>query len=118
MNPLTKSRLKAAVTALCGAFAVLTSPLVDAAPAVKRLTPPSALFSLNDPEPPYISRFLQGQRFDLQATIAPDPGQTISSMEFSVDGQPVPGQISCAPATAAALPINTIVASIRAYSTI
>jgi alkaline phosphatase len=45
---------------------------VSAAPIVSRLTPPSDLFSFKDPNPPYISRFVPGQRFDLQATISPD----------------------------------------------
>ena len=116
MNSLTTSRVKVTVTTLFGAVALLASTLVEAAPTIRRLTPPSALFSLDDPEPPYISRFVEGQRFDLQATISPDPGQTISSVEFSVDGQPVQGQTSFAPATAVGLPVNSLVASIRAFS--
>jgi alkaline phosphatase len=90
--------------------------IADAAPTVRRLTPPSALFSLNDPDPPYISRFLPGQRFDLQTTIAPDPGQTISSVQFLVDGHRLKDEASLKPATVAGLPANTVVASLRAYS--
>jgi alkaline phosphatase len=90
--------------------------LAQAVPTVKRLTPPSALFSSNDPEPPYIARFLSGQRFDLQATISPDAGQVISSVQFAVDGQPVPGAISFKSATASGLPANSLVASLRAYA--
>ncbi len=61
----------------------------QAAPTVTRLTPPSALFTFNDATPPFISRFVQGQYFDLQVTAYPDAGQTIASVEFQVDGVPV-----------------------------
>jgi alkaline phosphatase len=93
-----------------------TSTGIHAAPSIKRLTPPSALFSFNDPEPPYISRFLPGQRFDLQATISPDAGQTITSATFSVDGRVTRGTVSTTPATVAGLAANTLVATSRAYS--
>jgi alkaline phosphatase len=89
---------------------------VHAAPSVSRLTPPSALFSFNDPSPPIISRFLPGQRFDLQATVSPDAGQTISSVEFQVDGVTLPGTVSMTPATVAGKPPGTVVASLRAYA--
>lgn len=59
-----------AALALAGFVAVST-----AAPTVSRLTPPSELFSFGDPNPPIISRFLPGQRFDLQATIRPTPAR-------------------------------------------
>ena len=88
----------------------------DAAPLVSRLTPPSALFSAGDPSPPIIARFLPGQRFDLQATVSPDAGQTIVAVEFAVDGVPVPGAVTATPATVAGKPANTIVASLRAYA--
>ena len=51
---------------------------------VSRLTPPSELFASGSAKP-LIARFLPGQRFDLQATIQPDAGQTIDSFYFSVD---------------------------------
>ena len=54
---------------------------------VSRLTPPSELFASGNPEP-VIARFLPGQRFDLQATIQPDPGHAITEFEFYVDGVP------------------------------
>ena len=60
-----------------------------AAPVISRLTPPSALFSFNSAGAPYISRFLVGQYFDLQVTASPDAGQTISGVQFLVDGNPV-----------------------------
>src|SRR5262245_45293376 len=87
-----------------------------AAPQVPRLTPPSALFSANDPNPPIIARFLPGQRFDLQATISPDAGQTIVSAQFTVDGVAVDGAVSMAPVTVAGKPANSVVASVRAYA--
>jgi alkaline phosphatase len=104
------------LTALLAASAIFNVYNSQAAPVVKRLTPPSALFSLNDPEPPYISRFFSGQRFDLQATLAPETGQTITGVTFSIDGVPVEGTVSTQPATVSGLPANTIVASLRAYS--
>ena len=71
-----------------------TAAISFAAPTVLRLTPPSALFSFGDPTPPIIARFLPGQRFDLQATIVPDAGQTITSAQFSVNGTPVAGTVT------------------------
>ena len=59
-----------------GAMALLLAAGgVQAAPGVSRLTPPSELFSAGRPEP-LIARFLPGQRFDLQATLRADPGQS------------------------------------------
>jgi alkaline phosphatase len=98
-----------------GALAVLVPP-AQSAPVVSRLTPPSALFSLNDASPPIISRFLPGQRFDLQATVRPDAGQSIVAAEFKVDGVTVPGTVWQTPATVAGLPPGTVVLSLRAYA--
>ena len=97
----------AALSSLAGA---------NAAPVVSRLTPPSALFTFKDPGAPYIARFLPGQRFDLQATVRPDSGQTITSVSFAVDGAPVSGTVSSTPATVAGLPANTSIWNRRAYS--
>src|SRR6266852_9538873 len=98
----TTSNARQGICALAlAAVAVSCLQLADAAPKVMRLTPPSALFSHNDPNPPIIARFLPGQRFDLQATISPDAGQTISSAQFLVDGAAVPGTVSGAAATVA-----------------
>lgn len=96
---------------LMGAFGSL-----DAAPVVSRLTPPSDLFSYGDAAPPYISRFLPGQRFDLQATVRPDAGRTITAIEFLIDGVPVRGSVSLAPATVDGLPAGTVVGTHRAFS--
>ena len=37
--------------------------------SVSRLTPPSNLYTHGDPDLPMVSRFIQGQRFDLQASL-------------------------------------------------
>lgn len=96
-------------------FAVAT-----AAPTVSRLTPPSELFSSGTPEP-VISRFLPGQRFDLQATIRPDAGQSISEFEFLVDGQPITAKagtrslVSDSAKLNPDLPPGSAVVSVRGY---
>ena len=102
-----------AATLLAAAFSA-----VSAAPIVSRLTPPSDLFSFKDPSPPYISRFLPGQRFDLQATISPDAAQNIAGVKFYVNNSEVPGVITLVRATVTtpALPANTLVATLRAFS--
>jgi alkaline phosphatase len=92
---------------------LLATVQLNAAPTVTRLTPPSALFTAGDPNPPIIARFLPDQRFDLQATVMPDAGKSITGGQFLVDGAPVPGTISWAAATARP---GAVVASIRAYS--
>ncbi len=74
------------IAAITGLFALGNA---FAAPTVTRLNPPSALFTYADATPPYISRFLPAQRFDLQATIQADAGKTITSVVFKVNGTPV-----------------------------
>ncbi len=123
-------------------LATLASAAVDASAAtVSRLTPPSELFSSGEAAP-VIARFLPGQMFDLQATVQPDAGQTISSFAFYVDGAYVRGReegrtsvitesgpaATCVdPATGktkgasgcklvAGLPANTAILSLRGYS--
>src|SRR5687767_15392686 len=88
----------------------------NAAPTVRRLTPPSALFSMGDAAPPYISRFLPGQRFDVQATITPDAGQTITAATLAIDGVAIEGSITSAPANASGLPPGSIAVTLRAIS--
>lgn len=75
-------------TCLQGAIALVLAASGSSAFAAKvsRLTPPSELFSSGTANP-IVSRFLPGQRFDLQATVQPDPGQTINQFYFSVDGE-------------------------------
>ncbi len=70
---------------LLGAVIAAVAGNLMAAPTVYRLTPPSALFTFNENTPPIIARFLPGQRFDLQTTVAPDAGKTITSVSFTVD---------------------------------
>jgi alkaline phosphatase len=111
-TPLLKIRTLAAGFAIGACVFSQT----NAAPTVRRLTPPSALFAFNDQAPPYISRFLPGQRFDLQATVAPDAGQTIADATFLVDGAPLPANVSATPATVSGLPANSLVATLRAYA--
>ncbi|MGB9149182.1 MAG: hypothetical protein WCB36_02945, partial [Burkholderiales bacterium] len=92
----------------------------EAAPKITRLTPPSELFSTSGQSSQVIARFLPGQRFDLQATITPDAGASIKSVQFSIDGKPAIGKVGASSLTAAgvnpALAIGTAVASLRAYS--
>src|SRR6188474_9667 len=94
-------------------FLSITS-VVHAALQVTRLTPPSALFSAGDPDPPIIARFLPDQRFDVQATIQPDAGQAITHVEFLVDGAPVGGTVTLKPATGSAA--GRTIATLRAYA--
>ena len=100
----------------CGIAAVACCLASRGAPLVTRLTPPSALFSYNDPEPPHIARFLPGQRFDLQASVRPDSGRTITKVEFLIDDVTVPGAVTFAPATADWVTPGTMVATLRATS--
>lgn len=105
-----------AVLAAAGLLAS-SAPPTGAAPLVSRLTPPSALFSFNDASEPYISRFIEDQQFDLQATVQPDEGQTITEASFLVDGRIVNGQVASTPATVPGLHSNSVVFTRRAYST-
>jgi alkaline phosphatase len=96
----------------------------NAAPVISRLTPPSQLFATKGAESaPLIARFISGQRFDLQATVRPDAGQSITKVEWLIDDKrykPKKGTTSLAEATAlttATPPVpNTVVASVRGYS--
>ncbi len=87
-----------------------------AAPTVTRLTPPSALFSYGDATPPYISRFLPAQRFDLQATIQADPGQTITSVVFKINGATAVSPGGAAGQAITSLGSDKFSATLRAYS--
>ncbi|MES2598751.1 MAG: alkaline phosphatase [Verrucomicrobiota bacterium] len=82
------------------------------APTVTRLNPPSALFTSADPSPPYISRFLPDQRFDLQATIQADAGQAITGAVFKVNNVVVPGTV-----TVSSIGGDKYSVALRAYST-
>ncbi len=113
--------------ALAVAGILLTGADVASALSISRLTPPSQLFTTGGATAtPMISRFIQGQRFDLQATVRPDTGKTITSVQFFVDGVSV-GTANAAPASGvktslvAATAItgtvpNAVAATVRAYS--
>lgn len=89
-----------------------------AGPAVTRLTPPSRLFEAGRGgaalEGAMVSRFLPGQRFDVQATIRPREGEQIVSARFEVDGRAL-GEATLTPATAHDA-IGSVVATLRAQS--
>ncbi|MFO1432856.1 MAG: alkaline phosphatase [Candidatus Competibacteraceae bacterium] len=115
--PLTHKYLPLLVATALGA----TVTTADAAPVISRLTPPSELFASGTPTP-IIARFLPGQRFDLQATVRPDTGQTITGFRFTVDGVdliPVNGTTSLVTTgLVSGLPAGTTVVSQRAYSSL
>jgi alkaline phosphatase len=115
-----KHRNTLVAAAVASALAVgITS--VNAAPVISRLTPPSQLFATGGVQStPMIARFIAGQRFDLQATIRPDAGTTITQVDWSIDGKPyLPsvGTTSLVPATLITGTVpNAVVASVRGYS--
>jgi alkaline phosphatase len=88
------------------------------APTVSRLTPPSQLFSVGDPNLPVVARFLPGQRFDLQATIKAGGTATITNAWFSVDGSPVvsTNPVTLLTPTASGFTPGSKIATLRAYS--
>lgn len=122
------SPARPALRALLGVTATLLAGIAAAAPTISRLVPPS--------NPPLatastLARFLPGQRFDLQATVQPSAGTTITSITFSVDGAGVvtvnnnagvsgnqyQGAVGLVKTgLAGGLAANTVVASLRAYS--
>lgn len=84
---------------------------------VTRLTPPSRLFSFNDASGAVTARFLPGQRFDLQATVVPDRGATITQVRFLVDGRPVKDRpVTLRPPTVRGHLTNGVIGTLRAYS--
>lgn len=89
----------------------------QAAPVVSRLTPPSELFATQGASSQVIARFLPGQRFDLQATVRPDAGASITRVEFFVNGRPVTGAPGASSIVTTGLvkglPAGTAVASVR-----
>ena len=97
-----------------------------AAPTISRLSPPSQLFATGASETtPMISRFIPGQRFDVQATVQPEAGATVSRVAFKIDGAAIAAVRPGAPVGATAmvstglvdgLAANSVVASLRGYS--
>lgn len=109
--------------------AILTAGVntVGATPVISRLTPPSQFFATNGAQSnPMIARFIPDQRFDLQATIRPDVGQTITKVEWSVDGLPLhvaANKTNVVPATVLTTSTTTpvpgaVAASVRGFSLI
>ncbi len=107
------------VAVLLCTIAAATPRPASAAPEVTRLTPPSNLFVTGQAEP-IVSRFLPGQRFDLQATVAPNPGYVVRSVRFLVDGVGVGTVVApsngMVPADASGVPAPAQIATLRAYS--
>ena len=87
-----------------------------AAPRVTRLTPPSLKFSEGREGAPHIAQFFVEQRFDLQATVQPDAGKTITAARFFVDGKKVPGPVTLIPCNASGVAPNSVAPTLRAYS--
>ena len=116
-NRFRLSRLAAAVALAVGSTAVL------AAPTISRLTPPSNPIVDGAAT---LARFLPGQKFDLQTTVRPDAGTTVTSVVFKVDGKSVvnvkavggnPVNTSIVTAgLVAGVPAGTAVVSYRGYS--
>ena len=113
---------------LLGAALVAVSGASVAAPTILRLTPPSNPVVAGAVT---LARFLPGQRFELQATIRPDAGMYVTSVEFQVDNVSVgtvsatppvtsvfDGKKSIVPASALSgyVASNAVAASLRAYS--
>ncbi len=113
--------------ALAVAGILLTGADVASALSISRLNPPSQLFATGGvTASPMISRFIEGQRFDLQATVKPDATKTITSVEFFVDGVSV-GLANAVPTAGVKTSLvaasaitgttaNSVSASVRGYS--
>ncbi|MBC8103022.1 MAG: alkaline phosphatase [Cytophagales bacterium] len=110
-----------ALSALSISVAAFTASALPAAavPTIYRLTPPSRLFTYGKANGPIVARFLPDQRFDLQATIVPDTGKTITSVQFAVDGKFVSAAQSgpFVPTDLPSAPTGGVAASVRAFST-
>ncbi|MBC8143428.1 MAG: alkaline phosphatase [Armatimonadetes bacterium] len=112
-----------AQAALAVAATVSVSAAALAAPTISRLTPPSRPTTGFGSTGAVIARFLPDQRFDLQATVSPDAGTTITAVRFFVDNVLVSEVTATTGANTslvttgltAGLPTGTAVASFRAY---
>jgi len=108
------------VAATVAAILAAGANVAAAAPTISRLTPPSQLFATNGAQSaPMIARFISGQKFDLQATVRPDAGQTITKVEWSIDGAPLSfakNRTSLVPATALTSTVpGAVAASVRGF---
>lgn len=129
-NTITTSvaTLMRALAGVALSASFLAPAIVHAELTVSRLTPPSLLFSngLSGSDIPQVSRFLAGQRFDLQATVQPAVGFSITKATFAVDGVVVgstdatlaPGgaaNVSLIPCTVSGLATGSVSPTLRAY---
>ena len=115
---MNRTRINCVLAGAVGAALLAAAPAATAL-SISRLTPPSQLFATGGATGgPVIARFVPDQRFDLQATVRPDAGTTITSVEFAVDGETVVnGSVNLqTTGLVAGLPAGTTVASVRAYS--
>lgn len=94
---LTSSPIKRPFAGLASLVFGGLASVAMASPQVIGLNPPSALFQFGDSNPPFISRFVEDQRFDLQATIQADPGRTIKNAHFEINGRTVRGDTIITP---------------------
>jgi alkaline phosphatase len=83
---MTKTSFQRRALSVALASALSALAVTAHAASISRLTPPSnpLLASAST-----LARFLQGQKFDLQATVKPDAGQNVVSFQFTVDGSPI-----------------------------
>jgi alkaline phosphatase len=113
-NPGTPDSMKHSIRFLVAMLACLCGLECSADPGVRRLTPPSKLFTHGTTSGPVVARFLPGQRFDLQASIAPDPGASLTNVQFAVDGITVSGRVHLSPGTVGTA-TNWTLATLRAF---
>jgi len=113
------------VAATVASILAMGANSANAAPTISRLTPPSQLFATNGAKStPMIARFISGQKFDLQATVRPDAGQTITKVEWLLDGVAIKvakSKTSLVPATvlttSATAPVpGAVAASVRGFN--
>ncbi|HTI68434.1 MAG TPA: alkaline phosphatase [Candidatus Limnocylindria bacterium] len=115
MNNTERSMMALAVGIVGAASSAVAALPASPALTVTRLTPPSLLFSTGSTSAPVVARFLPGQRFDLQATVAPTAGHTITNISFKVDGVPVAKPVALIDADNATL-LNSKIGTARAYA--
>ena len=117
------SRFLVSLSLLANLFLLASNAYSD--PLISRVTPPSKPYHQGQNEP-VTARFLTDQRFDLQTTVQPDAGTTITRVQFIIDGTelvsissegPHPNNTSfVSSGLVDGLRPNSVVASYRAYS--
>jgi len=117
------SRFLVSLSLLAHLFLLPSTAYSD--PLISRVTPPSKPYHQGQSEP-VTARFLTDQRFDLQTTVQPDAGTTITRVQFIIDGKelvsissegPHPNNTSFVTSGLVdGLRPNSVVASYRAYS--